>query len=55
MRIDKIDSLTFGNKSTTFKNAVKKLKDHVFTDIKPIKSYAQYMKEYGLIKNTKSV
>ena len=52
MRIDRIDATTFGNKQTAAKT-VEKLKNHVFTDIKPIKNYVQYMREYGLLGGVK--
>ena len=52
MRIDRIDATTFGNSQTVTK-AVKKLKNHVYTDLKPIKNYVQYMREYGLLGGVK--
>ena len=48
MRIDKISDMTFASKITTMKDLWKLSHDSRFTNIKPIKTYAQYLKAYGL-------
>ncbi len=54
MRIDCISNTKFtSNKITNFKNLWKLSQDRKFTDIKPIKTYAQYLKEYGLDLKTR--
>ena len=47
MRIDFINNTTFGNKkSDVLKYFIRNKK--IYTNIKPIKNYSQYMREYGL-------
>ena len=54
MRICEIGSTTFtSNKITTFKDLWRLSHDPKFTDVKPIKTYAQYLKEYGLDLKTR--
>ena len=49
MQITKIDNTIFTSKKiTTFKDLWKFSHDPRFSDIKPIKNYSQYLKEYGL-------
>lgn len=54
MRIESISNTTFSsNKKTVIKDLYKISNDKKSTDIKPIKNYTQYLREYGLISNTR--
>ena len=55
MQITKIDSTIFtSKKSTTYKDLWRLSHDPKFTtNIKPIKNYTQYLKEYGLDLKTR--
>ena len=54
MRVDAINNITFSSKKTTmFKDLWILSHDHRFTDMKPIKTYAQYLKVYGLDVKTR--
>ena len=49
MRVDSINNIKFtSSKSTTFKDMWRLSHDPKFTNIKPIKTYSQYLREYGL-------
>ena len=49
MRIDSVNITSFtSTKSTTFKDLWRLGHDPKFTNIKPIKTYSQYLREYGL-------
>ncbi len=49
MRIEKISNTTFAsNKITTIKDLWRLSHDPKFTNIKPVKTYSQYLREYGL-------
>ena len=56
MQVTKIDSTIFAsNKITTYKSLWNISHDPKFTDVKPIKAYAMYLKAYGLdLKTRKS-
>ena len=49
MRVNSVNITSFkSNKSTTFKDLWQLSHDSKFTNVKPIKTYSQYLKEYGL-------
>ena len=49
MRVDSIDYTKFASRKTsTFKDMWRLSHDPKFTNIKPIKTYSQYLREYGL-------
>ena len=54
MKIGAVSNTTFtSQKITTIKDLWKLSHDPKFTNIKPIKTYAQYMKAYGLDLKTR--
>ncbi len=49
MKVRAINNMSFtSTKTTTFKDLWRLSHDSKFTNIKPIKTYAQYLKVYGL-------
>lgn len=52
MKTGKINLIPYTNENTLAKNKIKRFGDEIFTNIKPIKTYTQYMKEYGLISKS---
>jgi len=55
MNIRKIDTANFSsNKSLIAKKILNMPKETKSTDIKPVKTYTQYIKEYGLSLKSKS-
>ena len=49
MRVEPVNIISFkSNKATSFKDLWRLSHDTRFTIIKPIKTYSQYLKEYGL-------
>ena len=54
MRIDSVNITSFtSNKQTLLKDMWKLSHDPKFTNAKPIKTYSQYLKEYGLDLKTR--
>ena len=52
MKIDTVSNTTFSSCVTTANKRVKiRINNKKLISIKPIKNYAQYMKEYGLKNN----
>ncbi len=49
MRVNSVSTTIFtSNKQTTLKDLWRLSHDPKFTNIKPIKTYSQYLREYGL-------